>query len=82
MPFSFSFSDLLPRRTSQRRSASPGSSMAYPTTAEGPTPSKMWIMGTEAFERRMEHHDGIKQLWETKWRFPVRLRTQRGHVVG
>ncbi|KAI8631659.1 alpha/beta-hydrolase [Xylariaceae sp. FL1651] len=29
-----------------------------------------WLMGTEAFERRMPHHDGIKALWETKWKFP------------
>ncbi|RWA03281.1 hypothetical protein EKO27_g11822, partial [Xylaria grammica] len=29
-----------------------------------------WQMGTEAFERRMPHHDGIKALWETKWSFP------------
>ncbi|KAH8907557.1 alpha/beta-hydrolase [Coniochaeta sp. PMI_546] len=27
-------------------------------------------MGREAFERRMPHHDGIKALWETKWKFP------------
>ena len=31
-----------------------------------------WMMGKEAFERRMPHHDGIKALWETKWKFPVR----------
>lgn len=30
-----------------------------------------WIMGAEAFEARMPHHDGIKALWETKWKFPV-----------
>ena len=27
-------------------------------------------MGNEAFQRRMPHHDGIKALWETKWKFP------------
>lgn len=32
---------------------------------------RQWIMGTEAFERRMPHHDGIKALWETRWKFPV-----------
>jgi hypothetical protein len=32
-----------------------------------------WIMGTQAFEARMPHHDGIKALWETKWKFPVGL---------
>ncbi|KAI5860974.1 alpha/beta-hydrolase [Durotheca rogersii] len=34
-----------------------------------PEPSQ-WAMGTEAFERRMPHHDGIRALWETKWRGP------------
>ena len=33
-------------------------------------PTKHWIMGVDAFERRMPHHDGIKALWETKWKFP------------
>ncbi|KAL2147393.1 hypothetical protein VTI28DRAFT_9857 [Corynascus sepedonium] len=36
---------------------------------EGKTPEH-WIMGREAFERRMPHHDGIKALWETKWKLP------------
>ena len=36
---------------------------------------RQWIMGTEAFEARMPHHDGIKALWETKWKFPVSLIT-------
>ena len=35
--------------------------------------SRAWIMGKEAFERRMPHHDGIKALWETKWKFPVSI---------
>ncbi len=34
-------------------------------------PPRNWIMGAEAFERRMPHHDGIKALWETRWKFPV-----------
>ena len=29
-----------------------------------------WIMG-DAFEKRMPHHEGIRALWETRWRFPV-----------
>jgi len=33
--------------------------------------SRHWLMGEEAFETRMPHHEGIKALWETKWRFPV-----------
>ncbi|EPE36442.1 alpha/beta-Hydrolase [Glarea lozoyensis ATCC 20868] len=28
-----------------------------------------WILG-DKFEARMPHHDGIKALWETKWKFP------------
>ena len=36
-----------------------------------PKERRSWLMGTEAFERRMPHHDGIKALWETKWKFPV-----------
>ncbi|KAB5547031.1 pigment biosynthesis protein Ayg1 [Coniochaeta sp. 2T2.1] len=31
---------------------------------------RQWIMGQEAFERKMPHHAGIKALWETKWKFP------------
>ncbi|KAK2067340.1 hypothetical protein P8C59_001091 [Phyllachora maydis] len=45
-----------------------------PAAAEGGQKQKQqtrqWLMGTEAFERRMPHHDGIKALWETKWKFP------------
>ena len=32
---------------------------------------KNWMMGSKAFEARMPHHEGIKALWETKWRIPV-----------
>ncbi|KAI1137591.1 alpha/beta-hydrolase [Hypoxylon sp. FL0543] len=35
-------------------------------------PPKQWLMGTEAFERRMPHHSGVRALWETKWREPCR----------
>lgn len=31
---------------------------------------KHWILG-DAFAIRSKHHDSIKALWETKWRFPV-----------
>ncbi|CAK7568362.1 MAG: hypothetical protein SEPTF4163_006350 [Sporothrix epigloea] len=31
---------------------------------------RSWRMGNAAFEARMPHHDGIKALWETKWKFP------------
>ncbi|KAM7201430.1 Alpha/Beta hydrolase fold [Naviculisporaceae sp. PSN 640] len=34
------------------------------------SPDRQWLMGTKAFEARMPHHDGIKALWETKWKFP------------
>ncbi|KAI9870508.1 MAG: hypothetical protein M1830_004143, partial [Pleopsidium flavum] len=30
---------------------------------------KNWMLG-EAFAIRSKHHDSIKALWETKWRFP------------
>ncbi|KAI2619793.1 alpha/beta-hydrolase [Hypomontagnella submonticulosa] len=38
-----------------------------PTTRAAP---EHWLMGAEAFERRMPHHEGMKALWETKWRAP------------
>lgn len=37
----------------------------------GPVEPRVWLMGTEAFERTMEHHAGMKALWETKWKLPV-----------
>ncbi|KAK1758335.1 esterase FrsA [Echria macrotheca] len=40
------------------------------TGSSGSGSGRHWIMGTEAFEARMPHHDGIKAVWETKWRFP------------
>lgn len=39
----------------------------------GPVEPRTWLMGSEAFERVMPHHAGIRALWETKWKFPVRL---------
>ncbi|KUJ19594.1 alpha/beta-hydrolase [Mollisia scopiformis] len=30
-------------------------------------------MGKEAYEKKMAHHEGMKQLWETKWRFPCTI---------
>ncbi|KAJ4298424.1 hypothetical protein N0V88_003454 [Collariella sp. IMI 366227] len=36
----------------------------------GTKEGRNWMMGREAFERRMPHHDGIQALWETKWKFP------------
>lgn len=30
-----------------------------------------WRMGSEAYEKKMVHHEGIKKLWEAKWKFPV-----------
>ncbi|KAJ3562482.1 hypothetical protein NPX13_g8551 [Xylaria arbuscula] len=29
-----------------------------------------WQMGSANFNNRMNHHDGIEALWETKWRDP------------
>ncbi|RDL38656.1 uncharacterized protein BP5553_02996 [Venustampulla echinocandica] len=34
-----------------------------------PEMRKIWRLG-DKFEARMPHHDGIKALWETKWKFP------------
>lgn len=31
---------------------------------------KLWRMG-DAYDKKMVHHEGIKQLWESKWKFPV-----------
>lgn len=42
-------------------------------TGEESKGGRNWMMGSEAFERRMPHHDGIRTLWETKWKFPVSL---------
>ncbi|KAI2615419.1 alpha/beta-hydrolase [Hypoxylon sp. NC1633] len=33
---------------------------------------KQWLMGA-AFERRMSHHDGIRALWQDKWKHPCSL---------
>ncbi|KAH6855316.1 Alpha/Beta hydrolase protein [Chaetomium sp. MPI-CAGE-AT-0009] len=49
------------------------SSHATPGTAASGEDAKTprhWIMGTKAFKNRMEHHDGIKALWETRWKLP------------
>jgi hypothetical protein len=32
---------------------------------------RSWRIGKEAYEKKMVHHQGIKQLWESKWKFPV-----------
>ncbi|KAI1502095.1 Alpha/Beta hydrolase protein [Biscogniauxia marginata] len=37
---------------------------------ETPTSPRQWLMGAEAFERRLPHHAGIRALWETKWQAP------------
>jgi hypothetical protein len=40
---------------------------------------RSWNMGKETYERKMVHHQGIKQLWESKWKFPVSC--SRGGVL-
>ncbi|KAI1177795.1 Alpha/Beta hydrolase protein [Nemania sp. FL0916] len=40
-----------------------------PSAPTRPVP-ETWQMGTEAFERRMPHHNGIQALWQTKWKLP------------
>jgi hypothetical protein len=44
----------------------------------GQKEARSWRMGREAYERKMVHHQGIKQLWESKWKFPVRFFSRRG----
>ncbi|KAH9897101.1 Alpha/Beta hydrolase protein [Xylariomycetidae sp. FL2044] len=34
------------------------------------TGKRQWLMGAEAFNARMPHHEGIEPLWETKWKLP------------
>lgn len=41
---------------------------------------RSWMMGKEAFERQMPHHESIKALWETKWKFPVSRHVLRPSV--
>jgi hypothetical protein len=41
---------------------------------------RSWRMGRDAYEKKMLHHKGIKQLWESKWKFPVSSHWQEdGH---
>ncbi|KAF4624535.1 hypothetical protein G7Y89_g13634 [Cudoniella acicularis] len=42
------------------------------TNGTTPVTKKNWILG-EKFDARMPHHDGIKALWETKWKFPCTI---------
>lgn len=46
----------------------------------GPVAPRTWLMGAEAFEGVMPHHSGIRALWETKWKVPVRF-TRGGKAV-
>jgi hypothetical protein len=54
----------------------------------GQKKARSWRMGKEAYERKMVHHQGIKQLWESKWKFPVSfsrggvLKSERADDVG
>ncbi|EKD12710.1 uncharacterized protein L3040_006859 [Drepanopeziza brunnea f. sp. 'multigermtubi'] len=34
--------------------------------------ARTWRMG-DAYDRKMVHHEGIKQLWESKWKFPCSM---------
>lgn len=31
---------------------------------------RTWTLG-DKFEAKFPHHEGVKALWETKWKFPV-----------
>ena len=50
---------------------------ALPVTAplveHGSKSQRHWIMGDDSFNAKAIHHQGIKELWEKKWKFPVRL---------
>lgn len=35
-------------------------------------PEGDWMLG-EAFTKRAKHHESIKALWETKWKFPCSI---------
>lgn len=35
-------------------------------------PEGDWMLG-EAFAKRAKHHESIKALWETKWRYPCSI---------
>ncbi|KAI1735040.1 alpha/beta-hydrolase [Xylaria scruposa] len=49
---------------------SPHKTTNAPSSSSIRPPPETWQMGTQTFERRMPHHDGIKALWETKWEMP------------
>jgi hypothetical protein len=43
--------------------------MASDTKSEAQhSPCRSWLMGSEAFNKRMPHHDGIEALWESSWK--------------
>ncbi|KAI1634624.1 Alpha/Beta hydrolase protein [Biscogniauxia mediterranea] len=54
----------------------PGAANAAAAAADqdpdAPSSPRHWLMGTEAFERRMPHHASLRALWETKWEGPCR----------
>ena len=52
-----------PKKKEDKEEASAAAALKRPVP-------ETWQMGTEAFNHRMPHHDGIKALWETKWRVP------------
>lgn len=52
---------------------SPSKPVDSPGSLSADHPNRAWIMGREAFEKVMPHHQGIKELWETKWQFPVHI---------
>ena len=33
--------------------------------------ARQWMIGENAFNAKAIHHQGIKELWEKKWKFPV-----------
>lgn len=63
------------------RHMSPHATQATTAGGQVDKPPRHWLMGTEAFERRMPHHDSIEALWETKWKFPVSSQCSEASVL-
>lgn len=55
----------------KKDASTPAKTLDSPGSLSASMPNRAWIMGKEAFEKKMPHHEGIKALWETKWKFPV-----------
>ena len=41
-----------------------------------------WMIGKDAINSKAVHHQGIKELWEKKWKFPVLIPRDLNQLVG